>query len=400
MTRAEQNARAELIRAALKKGTITRATRCSACGLACHTVARMLPGKGLEVRWLCRKCNYHWADIQAGARLPDGDPRVQRVVERQLDGLEAMAKRHVKEHGPAAVERRLRRLHRFVDNPLERAVQEGQRRPATKETYLSGVRSFLAHAGPRQEAWTGAAVEAWRRALGRKGVKAHTANHYLKGVKYASRRLQYLGWGPDFAAGAEGLSAPPVHSRAPVSVETARRIIGTCGDDPAGRRDRAILTLGFLTGLRRAGIAGLLLENVSGGSLRVVLKGGREHVIQAVGEEVQAALGAWIAWLRLQGVKSGPVFRRLMRGKPGKAALTPSAVWRIARARAEEAGVQNFHPHLMRHSFVSWLVAQGVSDRRIMAVTGHSDPASLTRYHTETRVDDPVADKLPPLGRK
>jgi len=43
----------------------------------------------------------------------------------------------------------------------------------------------------------------------------------------------------------------------PVVTEDLRRMVATCGDDPAGVRDRALLLLGFAAALRRSELVGL-----------------------------------------------------------------------------------------------------------------------------------------------
>ena len=172
----------------------------------------------------------------------------------------------------------------------------------TKRNYLSAVTSYVRFAGADPAGWTGYSVEAWRNQL---PVSPRSRNTKLLGLKYASKRQAALGWGPDFAAGVESLSAPLETHRRPHSPEEAARLIGACKDGtPAGLRDTAILVIGFRTGLRREGLSNLRFEDLGPGRrMRVVLKGGRRHEIRALDDEVMVAIAAWTSWLDGHGIR-------------------------------------------------------------------------------------------------
>jgi len=380
---------AERLRGALRRGELRKPRYCTACHRDGRVVAHREPGAdALDVTWLCHRCAKHWSEIKAG-RPPPGafDDRPRNIGQRRPEPI-------------------------YLDFPegfslLEQAVLGGRKhRGPTKQGYLVSVRQFTAFAGDDPARWTGAAVEAWRDNLAQR-MTPRSVNVRLGGLRYASRRLEALGLGDDFASGAESLSAPYQRTRKAIPFEAADTIVATCeGDDPVSLRDRAILVLGFRTGLRREGIVNLTFEDVGPGrKLRVVLKGGRYHEIEAVDDETLWALGEWMEWLREVGIDRGPIFRALRLGRKGwrasKRGLDARSVNLIVGKRARQAVVAGVSPHIMRHSFISWAIANGVSDRRIMAVTGHTDPKQLSTYHTDIEaVTDPVGSHLPPFRRR
>jgi integrase len=399
MDRATQLARAAAVHKAIKDGQLRRPTICSVCQMHAKVVAYHEPGRSiLDTRWMCRSCVKKWPQIQAGVAAPNVlTPRRNPYGKVEKPQLADFSERSARHWGDK------RRRPRPANTLLEEAVVKGMRRDKTKRVYLAAVWSYVRYAGAKPEGWTPESVESWRAAM---KVSPTTANNRLSGLKYASKRYAALGWGPDFAAGSEHLQVVHEKLRRPLDHDVAARLVAAATDGtPRGARDRAILILGFRTGLRREGIVNLDFADIDGRKLKVTLKGGRRHEIPAVDDEVLQALDQWMSWLHAQGVTSGPIFRRVNQNRGrwsvGGKRLVPESINLIVNTRAKQAGVDKAHPHLMRHSFISWMVAEGIDDRRIMAVTGHTNPKSISIYHTDIKAEqDPIGAHLPRLVRK
>ena len=290
--------------------------------------------------------------------------------------------------------------------PLEHVVATSTRkRPRTIRMYRAAVRGFLSYIGRDPSQYTGAAVEAWRDALVKSGLAPQTVNGRLSGVKFASKRLEALGLGVDFARAAEFLPVIFEKKRFAPKFEVGRQLVDACdGNSPLALRDRAMIILALRTGVRREGLAELVVADVEGNAaaITVVLKGGRRHKIH-LDAESSAALMAWLQWLAAgpRKITSGHVFRSLRAGITKwivGTRLHVSSINYIFGQRSVRAAVGNVHPHLARHAFISWADAAGVPRRRIAAVTGHLSLDSLAPYLSDPEAeDDPVGAHLPSL---
>lgn len=283
---------------------------------------------------------------------------------------------------------------------LEQAVASNKRkRPRTIANYLRAVRSFQAFAGKSLRGWTGAQVEAWRDSLTRQGLAPQSVNNFLCGLRFAVKRAEELGTlEKNFARGADFLYAVKDKKRYARPAHEAATYLTACrGRKLKDIRDFALFTLGFRTGLRRESLALLELEGIDGHQLTVVIKGGRQHKL-TIDSDAMAAMKPWLDRLREHGIRSGKVFRAIDRHERIGKGLRPTAINEIMLRRSIKAGVR-FHPHLMRHCFVSWAVAADVPTPRIMAMTGHKREDMIRLYTTDVQAEeDPVGNYLPKLG--
>ncbi len=295
-------------------------------------------------------------------------------------------------------------------NELELVIEGSPRLSArTKKNYLRAVRSFVQYAGAE---WNGIKVEEWRNALLARRLKPQTVNLYLAGLRFASRRRAERNQNPmlDFARYAETLKPNEPQPRRALSFHEGAQLIAACeGETPIDLRDTAIAILGFRTGLRRAGICNIHFADIQNGAIDVILKGGKRHTIY-IDDEVGPALADWTGWLRSQKIRTGPVFRGLSRPRLDgtvtvRDGLTPDGLYKAMKSRAHAAGIAGFHPHIFRHTCVSWLRNKGVPGWRIAQLTGHrsdgiNDPAMIGRYTTDLDgASDPVSGYIPSLRR-
>lgn len=289
---------------------------------------------------------------------------------------------------------------------LEQVVESSiRKRPSTRRAYRRSVQLFeeFAHRNTNAGmALTGAAVERWRDAMLASGLSARTVNTNIAAIKFAARRYEALGHGVDFARAVEFLPVIKIKKRFARPVAEAVRLLDACrGSRPCDLRDFAMFLLGFRTGLRRESIINLKLEDIDGRKYRVLIKGGRIHEL-FVDDEVIAAMAPWIGFLRRNRIATGHVFRSLKPSirPPGVVVgdqLHPSSINAIMSQRCEQAGIK-MHPHIMRHSCISWLLDAGASVFRVMQLTGHRDPASIQNYAHDTRAEsEPIGGLLPSL---
>jgi integrase/recombinase XerD len=157
-------------------------------------------------------------------------------------------------------------------------------------------------------------------------------------------------------------------------------------DGPLWLRDRAMLELMYASGLRASEVGALKLSDFDRDELilKVTGKGNKQRLVP-VGKPAAAILERYLAECRPQLARHDDrrdKFRILLsaHGRP----LERVAVWQIVKRAARTAGIQGVHPHLLRHSFATHLVAGGADLRVIQELLGHADIGTTQVY---THVD-------------
>ncbi|HVU02728.1 MAG TPA: tyrosine recombinase [Polyangiaceae bacterium] len=150
-----------------------------------------------------------------------------------------------------------------------------------------------------------------------------------------------------------------------------------------GLRDRAMLSLAYAAGLRVTELVSLRVGDVDRrrGVVSAFGKGEKRRLVPlgAVAlrhlEEYREALAANP---KKQAVADrSPLLFPTPRGKP----LTRQAFWKIVRRYALAVGVAGaMHPHRLRHSFATHLLAHGADLRSVQAMLGHADVATTEIY--------------------
>ncbi len=165
----------------------------------------------------------------------------------------------------------------------------------------------------------------------------------------------------------------------------APRPDGDDGSPPLWMRDRAMLELMYASGLRASEVGALGLNDVHEtlGVIRVTGKGRKQRLVP-VGKPAAAALNAYLHDCRPKLAKpDGRDKGRLLLSRSGRP-LERVAVWQIVQRQAAAAGLKGIHPHMLRHSFATHLLAGGADLRVVQELLGHADIATTQIY---THVD-------------
>lgn len=307
------------------------------------------------------------------------------------------------------------------ENPLLKLVAQAQLAARTKEAYAAAVERFIAYAGEHPSQWTPEAVLSWRGSLSRQ-MLSRSVNVYLAGVRYASKAWAKMqrDMKHDFASPVDMLrvDAPDPTEVQGVRALTQREIaalVKSCSHaEPHDLRDLAMITLGLRTGMRRMSLHALDFPHFLLPDAVVIRIKGRKkwlHLPPVDGDTIEG-VSPWLAWLANEGITSGPIFRRLRfkKGKwaIGRKALEATSINFILGKRAKEAGIEDFSPHMMRHTFVTQMQLAGASWMEIIAWTGHERgsavPASethkmVTHYTDKRQVGAASKAQLPRMFR-
>lgn len=269
------------------------------------------------------------------------------------------------------------------------AVEQGRARN-TLVSYrrdLAGYEAFLAgRGGSVLDAGPGAVEDylADRRAA---GLSPASVSRALAAVRGLHRFL--LEEGERGNDPTEQVGAPKAGDRLPKALdedEVDRLLAAAAGDDPFARRDRAMLELLYGTGMRVSELVGLSLSDLGSetGLLRVLGKGDKERLVP-VGRHAGAALARWLApggraafeprrWARRGDAEA--VFLNARGGR-----LTRQGAWGVLKGRARAAGLEDqVHPHVLRHSCATHMLAHGADIRVVQELLGHVSIATTQVY--------------------
>ena len=162
--------------------------------------------------------------------------------------------------------------------------------------------------------------------------------------------------------------------------EAERLIEAAAGTSPRALRDRALVELLYGAGLRVGEAVGLDKNGVDLDErlVRAVGKGGKERIVP-IGREAIDALRRYLSRGRphLDRRHRSELFLNAQGG-----GLTRAGAFLILRRLAEKAGLEpeRIHPHLLRHSFATHLLAGGADLRSVQEMLGHADLATTEIY--------------------
>ena len=150
--------------------------------------------------------------------------------------------------------------------------------------------------------------------------------------------------------------------------------------DLGTHRDRAMVLLMLLGGLRAAEVRGLLLADVDVGrrQVRVVGKGGRERVVP-VDRPFFAELAAYLRLERPAECATEQCFV-VLRGPTAGQPLTEAGMRRIFRTHRARSGAARVRPHRLRHTYGTELAAAGIDLLVLRDLMGHASPETTGKY--------------------
>src|SRR6266508_1708238 len=267
-----------------------------------------------------------------------------------------------------------------VDLPasFERHLRAENKSARTVETYLEAVLQLDAFLPARGVDLAGARredIEAYLAGLLARWKPATAAN------RYRALRVFYA-WLED-----EGeITADPMlkmkpprvpEQPAPVLTEDMlRRLLATCaGRDFEARRDRALILL-LLDAGGRAEIGGMRLGDVNFeyDVVIVVGKGGSERALP-FGNKTGKAIDQY---LRARARHPHAELEWFWIGRKGR--VTASGIAQLLRRRGREAGIENLHAHLFRHTFAHLWLRKGGGETDLMRLAGWKSRVMLQRY--------------------
>ncbi|WP_425153380.1 tyrosine-type recombinase/integrase [Candidatus Palauibacter sp.] len=171
-----------------------------------------------------------------------------------------------------------------------------------------------------------------------------------------------------------------------------KAMLDTCPGGRFGRRDGAMLALGFAAALRRSELCALLVADIDILRCdRMVVWIRRSKTDQAgKGQRVAVPEGRTIRpvsqvrdWLEVAAIHDGYLFQTFRRGgRPSGRPLHHSEVPRLVKKYAVRVGLDpaSYSGHSLRAGFVTSAAAHRARLDKIMEVTRHKNPATVMQY--------------------
>jgi site-specific recombinase XerD len=215
------------------------------------------------------------------------------------------------------------------------------------------------------------------------GLPSPTGSELVRDVRRGIKRLLGEGCG-----------------KKPLTLGVLLTLLESIPEDEEGRRDRALLLVGWVGGFRRSELVSL-----SWGELEATDRGYRVRLRRSKTD--QEGRGQYVPLHRRSGrwcpcraldelrrdrrtVDEQPIFVRLR----DRQQLRPQAVWRVLRARLGAIGIDpaEYGAHSLRSGLVCSARERGASETAIMAVTRHRSLAGLLPYlaRADTFTQDPA----------
>ena len=294
---------------------------------------------------------------------------------------------------PAAAEGAAEEVRRARDFAL------AEKAAATRRAYRSDFLIFsgwCAERGVEPLRAAPEAVGAFLAAQAGRGMTASTVARRLAAIRYA-----YALKGLEPPTGAEAVKAvargirralgTAPRRKAPATDAVLAAMLEHVPDDRRGRRDRALLLLGFAGALRRGELVALRVEDLTflPEGLRVRIRRSKTDQ-EGRGQEIAIPNGSRLKpvaaveeWLADAGITEGHVLRRLLEGgRVTDQPLSTKSVADIVKRHAGAAGLDpaEFSGHSLRAGFITSAAEAGEDALRIAEVSRHRSLDVLRGY--------------------
>jgi integrase/recombinase XerC len=175
----------------------------------------------------------------------------------------------------------------------------------------------------------------------------------------------------------------PEHEVPVLKDDALRKLLKTCsGKTFAERRDTAIIRMLFDTGIRRAELANLSLDDVDldNDEITVLGKGRRTRTLDLSSKTAQAV----DRYLRTRMSHPQASSPRLWLADQGRGPMTDNGIGQMLARRSRQAGLGRINPHRLRHTAVDAWLKNGGSEGDAMRLFGWKSRQMLTRYAAST----------------
>jgi site-specific recombinase XerD len=291
---------------------------------------------------------------------------------------------------PAVVEEEMATSRNFALN---------EKADATRKAYRSDAEHFVAWCDARGLASLPAApdaVAAYLSSPATTGARASTIGRRMAAIRYMHKLA-----GHEPSTNQEAVKAVMRGIRRTIGTAKVQKHAATADlvgamlaaipDTMIGKRDRALLALGFAGAFRRSELVALQVEDLveTPDGFRVVIRKSKTDQ-EGAGQEIAVLRGCRLrpvaavqAWLEATGITSGPLFRPISKGGVvASAAMSGQPVAEVIKRRAEAVGLDSavFSGHSLRSGFLTSAAESDAGVFKMMEVSRHKSVDTLKGY--------------------
>lgn len=287
----------------------------------------------------------------------------------------------------------------ITEQAIETALQNDPRVSAyhTQRAYKADLLDF--EQWRKGEPLTKLLVESYAAYLKSNGLSHNTINRKLAAIRWFARKLQDLAYEYPLekeqreevvlqssrVASVEDLKGQSVETGKHITQGELSALLDVCFNDSwqnTGIRDLAIITLAWVTGMRRSEICNLRYEDIDLLEDEALItieksKGNKSRKAYLY----NGALSYLLDWLSIRGNNPGPLFYAIRKGghvQQGEGISTQSLMQMLEK-RKEQAGITDLTWHDFRRSFAGNLL-ESTDIATVQKLMGHSSPITTSRY--------------------
>lgn len=231
-------------------------------------------------------------------------------------------------------------------------------------------------------------IRSWLAELAQAGYATTTINRHLSAVRMLYKWL--IGRDITNEDAAAAVASPKLAKRLPktMSDNDVKRLLAVCGDDAAGKRDRAMVELMYASGARISEVSNIDVADIdfSQGQVRLFGKGSKERLVplytQACNTLKDYLVGARPSLACKASQETDALFLSA-RGNRMSATALRRRFERLVKLAGIDGGLT---PHAMRHTFATELLDGGADLRSVQELLGH-ESLSTTQIYTHLSVE-------------
>lgn len=214
-----------------------------------------------------------------------------------------------------------------------------------------------------------------------RGFSKFTNHAYARTLKTFIRWLGREGYVGEMAYRSVEMPKVPKYEDVAVEVLTDTEIAHLLSllnaDNDVGCRDRAIVCLMLESGFRLAEVANLQVDDLHIKELYVKVSGkGDKEAYVPIGPTTQKVLSRYMTAFRVPANPMTKTFFLNIYGEPLKYEVIKAMFDRLRK----RSGISRLHPHLLRHTAATRMLANGADLHSVQRLLRHSDLRTTLRY--------------------